>query len=82
MERYNATKMIYPAGQTQPHLSFTIGKLNNKCMYKIKSGKYKDYEVCYTDGGQIFTREGYYLQKSTKSGTVKDILYLEEALNN
>lgn len=48
--------------------------------YKIKSGKYKGYEVCYTKAGQIFSREGYYLVKSTKSGKVKHILYLEEAL--
>ena len=47
--------------------------------YIIKDGKYKGYEVCYTSGGQIFPREGYYLQKITKSGKIKDILYLEEA---
>lgn len=46
----------------------------------IQYGKYKGYELCYTQGGQIFPRAGWYLMKSTKSGTVKDILYLEEAL--
>ena len=48
--------------------------------YVIKSGKYKGYEVLWTDGGQIFPRAGYYLEKATKTGTVKDILYLEKAL--
>ena len=48
--------------------------------YKIKSGKYKGYEVCYTQGGQVFPRAGFYLEKSTKSGLVKDIVYLEDAL--
>lgn len=48
--------------------------------YKLISGKYKGYEVCYTSGGQIFTRAGWYLLKATKGGTVKDIIYLEEAL--
>lgn len=52
----------------------------NKETYKIQSGKYKGYEVCWTDGGQIFTRAGFYLQKVTPSGKVKDILYLEQAL--
>jgi hypothetical protein len=47
---------------------------------KLLYGKYKGYEVGYTTGGQIFPREGWYLSKITKSGTVKDILYLEEAL--
>ena len=48
--------------------------------YKIKSGKYKGYTVHYTSGGQIFPHAGWYLLKSTKSGKVKDIIYLEEAL--
>jgi hypothetical protein len=48
--------------------------------YIIKSGKYKGYELCYTSEGQIFSRAGWYLQKVTKSGKVKDILYLEQAL--
>jgi hypothetical protein len=47
---------------------------------KLLYGKYKGYEVGYTQGGQMFPRAGYYLSKITKSGTVKDILYLEEAL--
>ena len=46
----------------------------------IKSGKYKGYQLCYTSGGQIFPRAGWYLMKSTKSGRVKDIKYLEEYL--
>ena len=49
---------------------------------KIKSGKYKGYELCYTSGGQIFSRKGWYLMKSTKSGKVKDIKYLEECLKS
>lgn len=49
--------------------------------YKIKSGKYKGYSVCWTDGGQIFSRAGFYLMNYTPNGDVKDILYLEEALN-
>lgn len=48
--------------------------------YTIRTGKYKGYEVCWADKGQIFPRNGYYLLKATKTGKVKDILYLEEAL--
>lgn len=48
--------------------------------YKLLKGKYKGYVVCYTSGGQIFPRAGFYLQKSTPKGRVKDILYLEDAL--
>lgn len=48
--------------------------------YKIQSGKYKGYDVCWTNGIQIFPRKGFYLIKSTRRGGVKDILYLEEAL--
>lgn len=55
--------------------------MKKKPSYKIKSGKYKGYEVCWTNGGQIFPREGFYLQKSTKSGKVKDIQYLEACLS-
>lgn len=47
--------------------------------YKIKKGKYKGYEVLWTDGGQIFPREGWYLMKGTPGGKVRDILYLETA---
>jgi hypothetical protein len=50
--------------------------------YKIKTGKYKGYEVVWARKGQIFSRDGYYLQKVTKSGKVKDILYLEQALKD
>ena len=46
----------------------------------IQSGKYKGYEVCYTEGGQIFPRAGWYIVKTCKNGKVKDIEYLEEAL--
>ncbi len=48
--------------------------------YIMKYGKYKNYELCYTSGGQIFSRAGWYLQKVTKGGIVKDIIYLEDAL--
>ncbi len=48
--------------------------------YKLISGRYKGYEVCWTSGGQIFPRAGWYLQKTTKSGKVENILYLESAL--
>ncbi len=47
---------------------------------KLTSGKYKGYEVCYTHGGQIFPRAGFYLQKCTPRGRVKHILFLEDAL--
>jgi len=47
---------------------------------ELQYGKYKGYEVGYTEGGQIFSRAGWYLMKSTKSGVVKDVIYLEEAL--
>ena len=48
--------------------------------HKLISGKYKGYTVHYTSGGQIFPRAGWYIQKSTKNGKVKDIKYLEEVL--
>ena len=34
------------------------------------------YELCHTNGGQIFPRAGWYLQKADESGKVEDILYL------
>lgn len=58
----------------------SLDKNNMVNNYKLISGKYKGYEVCYTSGGQIFTRAGWYLLKATKGGTVKDIIYLEAAL--
>ncbi len=42
------------------------------------SGRYKGYEVCYTRGGQIFPRAGWYIQKSNKNGEVIDIKYIED----
>ena len=49
-------------------------------IYILKYGKYKGYELAYTSGGQIFPRAGWYIQKSTKNGKVKDIKYIEELL--
>ena len=46
---------------------------------KLQYGKYKGYEVCYSDGGQIFSRAGWYLIK-TLNNKVRDIVYLEKAL--
>ncbi len=51
----------------------------------IQYGKYKGYELCYTNvyytnGRKIFSRAGWYLLKTSKNGKVKDILYLEDAL--
>ena len=42
----------------------------------INKGKFKGYELCYTSGGQIFPREGWYIQK-LKNDTIKDIRYVE-----
>jgi hypothetical protein len=52
--------------------------MSKENIYLLKYGKYKGYELAYTSGGQIFPRAGWYLMKSTKTGKVKDIKYLEE----
>jgi len=41
---------------------------------KLITGRYKGYEVCYANKGQIFPRDGWYLTKGD------DVIYIEDAL--
>lgn len=41
---------------------------------KLITGRYKGYEVCYANKGQIFPRDGWYLTKGD------DVIYIEDAI--